>query len=232
MELVAEDLVAGYGTGPVIEVARFELRPGAISAVIGLNGSGKSTLFKACCGLATIFHGTVFAKEADGGSVSKRDVAKHIWYLPQRDYVFRSLTIREHLRLVTNSGSVVLNQQSCPLNCFEKQFPIWRTLLDKRGSELSGGEQKIAALGVCLASGQRVVLLDEPSAGVWELLARELSTFMRARISNAGVALGIIDHRLDIISEIADFVYVMNSGRLDGPYSANAAISALEGALT
>jgi branched-chain amino acid transport system ATP-binding protein len=210
--LVVENLVAGYEPGlPIVRGATLEARPGEILAVLGPNGSGKSTLVRAVAGLVTVESGRVRLGDEDiTGRPAHRLVRAGIGYVPQTDNVFTRLTVEEHLALAAAALERSVRRER--IAAMYDMFPdlaAWRRLAAGR---LSGGQRQVVALARALVPAPRVLLLDEPSAG----LAPGLVDAVLARLRDAralGVTIVLVEQNTRAALAVADRGCVLVEGR-------------------
>ena len=208
--LVADNLVAGYLPGvDILNGCSLELHEGEFVGIIGPNGAGKSTLLKAMFGLVQVREGSVRLQGEDITEFPAHDlVAKGVGYVPQTNNVFPSLTIEENLQV-----GVYLD----PPRYGERADHIW-TLFPRlserrrqRAGGLSGGERQMLAMARALMMEPRVLLLDEPSAGLSPALQDQ--TFARAReINETGVSIVMVEQNARRCLQICHRGYVLDQG--------------------
>src|SRR3974390_1007461 len=183
--LQLDRVTAGYGQTVVIEDVSFAVEPGAVLAVLGRNGVGKSTLMKTIAGQTRLHAGHVAFKDREIGSPSSYYRARDgIGYVPQTRDIFRSLTIEENLLVAAQPGQWNLK------NVYEL-FPNLAERAGNRGLEISGGEQKMLAIGRGLMGNPQLLLLDEPMEGLAPFIVEKLfETFELLRnTGNLGIIL-------------------------------------------
>jgi branched-chain amino acid transport system ATP-binding protein len=210
--LTVQDLVAGYEPGlPIVRGATLQARAGEIFALLGPNGSGKSTLVGAVAGLVAIESGRVLLGEEDvTGRATHRLVGDGVGFVPQRDNVFTRLTVEEHLALA--AASLDRAGRRARIDAVYDLFgdlAAWRRLAAGR---LSGGQRQMLALARALVPAPRVLLLDEPSAG----LAPVVVDAVLARLRGAralGVAILLVEQNTRAALAIADRGCVLVEGR-------------------
>lgn len=209
--LEARGIVAGYV--PEVDILTgcdVDLADGEVVGVIGPNGAGKSTLVKAIFGLLPIRSGTV---SLDGEDVTNRPghrlVALGVGYVPQSDNVFSSLTVEENLRMGLYLAAKRWQRR---FEAVADLFPLLGERRRQRAGSLSGGERQTLAMGRALMMEPRILLLDEPSAGLAPIAQEEI--FHRIRtVNEAGVAIVMVEQNARRCLEIADRGYVLDQGR-------------------
>jgi branched-chain amino acid transport system ATP-binding protein len=210
--LAIENLVAGYEPGlPIVRNATLNARAGEIFAVLGPNGSGKSTLVRAVAGLVNIESGRVsLGEENITGRPAHRLARAGIGYVPQTDNVFTRLTVEEHLALA--AVAVERPARRARIAAVYDLFPdlaAWRRLAAGR---LSGGQRQMVALARALVPSPRVLLLDEPSAG----LAPAVVDAVLSRLRDAralGVTIVLVEQNTRAALAVADRGCVLVEGR-------------------
>ena len=207
--LKLENIHAGYGQKEVLKGVSLEISAGEIVALLGPNGAGKSTVLKVIAGLLAPTAGTVIYGEQNIVRMpTYRRARNGIGYLMQNGPVFGSLTVAEHQRLATSSepGLVVPN-------------------VNKRGGVLSGGERQRLAVELCLRRKPRLLLLDEPSAGIAPDAAATIYADIKDRIARTDTAVLVVEQRLCFLTNFATRVMMMRSG---GVYRDDFPIDALD----
>ncbi len=208
--LVIERLSAGYGGGPIVKEVSLLAAAGQVTVVLGPNGAGKSTMLKAAMGLVSRMGGTVTVNGRDVTRLPPESiVVAGMSYTPQVDNVFPSLTVDENLRM----GAYVR-----PHDLQERReevltlFPMLREARRRRARTLSGGQRNMLALARALMLNPAVLLLDEPTAGLAPLVAREVWRRVRA-VADSGVAVVVVEQNVRSALENSDYAYILVSGR-------------------
>lgn len=210
--LEVEGLTGGYGKLAIVFDASLSVEEGEILAVVGPNGSGKSTLAKMIAGIAQIHRGRVRLGGEDITSYPPESrILLGMGYLPQVGNVFPDLTVRENLEL----GGYGLKRGEIEERIGEvlDLFPELRSRMGQKASTLSGGERQMLALSRTLMKDPRVLLLDEPSAGLAPKLVERIFSSVR-RLREAGKAIVLVEQHAKRALEIADRGAVMASGRI------------------
>lgn len=209
--LRADELVAGYLPGvDILDGCDLHVGPGELVAIIGPNGAGKSTLLKAMFGLVGIRSGSVRLGDVDiTGLGADKLVRRGVGFVPQTNNVFPSLTIAENLEMGLYQAPKRFAER------FDAVVDLFPTLGKRRGQRagsLSGGERQMVAMGRALMMEPRVLLLDEPSAGLSPALQDEV--FIRTRqINRTGTSVVMVEQNARRCLQICDRGYVLDQGR-------------------
>ena len=209
--LETTDLVAGYIPGVnILNGANTFVGQGELVGSIGPNGAGKSTLLKAIFGLVTIRSGTVLLNGEDiTGLAADKLVTRGVGFVPQTENVFEALSIEENLQMGCYQQPRLYAKQ---LDFVLSLFPEMKKRLKQRAGSLSGGERQMVAMSRALMMDPKVLLLDEPSAGLSPV--RQDETFINvARINSAGVSVFMVEQNASRCLQICDRAYVLDQGR-------------------
>jgi branched-chain amino acid transport system ATP-binding protein len=204
-------LVAGYSAADeVLKGVDFDIEPGEIVGVIGPNGAGKSTLLKAIAGLLKPGRGEIRLLGEPIGGRAPRDIARMgVAYVPQEQNVFPTMSVRENLEMggyVDPKGSKRRIEQ-----VFER-FPVLARKRRFAARALSGGERQMLAMAMALMVEPRVLLLDEPSAGLSPVAAERLFESINA-VNREGVAIAMVEQNANEALAIARRAYILVDGR-------------------
>ena len=206
--LEVRDLCSAYGRSQVLFDLSLEVpRTGAV-AILGRNGAGKTTLLQSIAGEMRPRSGRIVVEGQDCTRLStERRAARGLGYVPQEHAVFSGLSVRENLTIGTLG-----NRQSREIDQSLTLFPKLADRLDQIAGTLSGGERKMLAIGRALLGRPKLLLLDEPTEGVWvgviEEIAEQLASLSR------DMALLIVEQHLELAFSLADYAYVMDRGRV------------------
>tara|TARA_B110001450_G_scaffold85137_1_gene81007 strand:+ start:402 stop:1115 length:714 start_codon:yes stop_codon:yes gene_type:complete len=208
--LIGEKMTGGYGTGAdILHECTVAVDPGQIAVIVGPNGAGKSTAMKAVFGMLNIHQGSVRLDGEDISSLTPQDrVAKGMAFVPQTSNVFTSLTVEENLEMgafLRRDDINVTMQQVFEL------FPILKEKRKQAAGELSGGQRQQVAVGRALMTKPKVLMLDEPTAGVSPIVMDEL--FDRIiEVAKTGISILMVEQNARQALSIADKGYVMVQG--------------------
>ena len=207
--LAARDLVAGYGAGAVIPGISMEVRRAEVVCLLGRNGAGKSTTLRSVMGLTPPRRGSVWFMDAEiTGSAPFETARMGIGYVPDDRRIFVDLTVEENLHIVRH---VMRRDGHWTLERVFQLFPVLSQLREKSGAGLSGGEQKMLAIGRALMGNPTLLILDEPSEGLSPLMVKTLTEAIH-QIRSEGVTLLIADQNVKFARRVADRGYIMEKG--------------------
>jgi ABC-type branched-subunit amino acid transport system ATPase component len=214
--LDVRQLRAGYRGEDILHSVSITVTEGGIVAIIGPNGSGKSTLLKAIYGLIPIRAGTVSAVGTGLAGLRPHHItALGVNMVPQLSNVFPDLSVLENLEVGAVLNRYRLRER---LDAVLAALPALRGLLSRRAATLSGGQRQMLAVGRALMSDPRLLILDEPSAGLAPRVQDEVFAMIRV-INGLGVSVLLVEQRARQCLAIADYGYVLEQGRnrLEGP---------------
>jgi ABC-type branched-subunit amino acid transport system ATPase component len=214
--LEVRDMVAGYQHMPIVHGVTVTLEPGEVVAIVGPNGAGKSTLIKAVFGLCDVLRGeVVLAGQNLTGLKPSRVVAAGIAYVPQVRNVFPSLTVRENLEM---GGYLFPTEVEERLAAVVEMFPDLGTAMKRKAGELSGGQRNMLALARALMTRPKVMLLDEPTAGLSPLFTDRVWEHV-LRVAQDGIGVLVVEQnaRRALLSSQRGYVLVNGQVAFEGP---------------
>ena len=212
--LKVSSLHAGYGAGDILKGVDVELPAGSILTIIGPNGSGKSTLAKTLAGLLRARQGSI---ELEGEPLNELSAPKRVLagisYVPQEYNVFRNLTVLENLKIAREFMGANGHGGSALDGRLEELFPELPKHYRIAAGNLSGGQRQMLAFACALAVRPKLLILDEPSAGLSPILTREV--FERVeRVNRTGVSILMIEQNAIEALRISHSCVVLSGGRV------------------
>lgn len=212
--LEADGLVKIYGRRRVVDGVSLRVEPGEIIGLLGPNGAGKTTSFKMMCGLVKPDRGKVYLQGTDvtNWPLHERSREGGMGYLPQQSSVFAKLSVQDNLRGVMQLLGFSRKQVRERTEELLEQFKITHIRKSKAGA-LSGGERRRLEIARCLVSEPRIIMLDEPFAGIDPVTVQGVQVVIR-ELARTGIAILITDHAAREILQITDRTYVASEGRI------------------
>ncbi len=205
-----KNLVAGYGGAPILNGVNLAINTSDIGVIVGPNGAGKSTTLKAIFGLLTVTEGTVtFGGQDVTNSEADRLVPMGLSFVPQEHNVFTSMSVHENLEM----GAFVRRDDiSDTLDEVYEMFPDLKAKRRQPAGELSGGQRQMVAMGRALMSKPRLLMLDEPSAGLSPRYMMEIFEQV-VKINAAGVGILMVEQNARQALAFATKGFVLTSGQ-------------------
>lgn len=217
------DLHVGYYRGlDIIQGVSLKARRHQITAVLGANGVGKSTALKAAFGFLRPSHGDILL---EGESIldvpTHRRILKGLAYIPQQPGIFKDMTVQENLELGGWTFRRDRAQLRARIEANYERFPVLREKRKQITGELSGGQQRMVEIGRTLMSEPKMLLVDEPTAGLSKMLASEVYEMLSTLARRENLTILLVDQEIRQALKIADYVYVLELGRnkFEGPVS-------------
>lgn len=214
--LEVSDLVAGYGQLEILSGVNLTADEGEFVSIVGPNGAGKSTVMKSVFGLTTHMGGSIVFDGNDITSIDSENIINYgLGYVPQSKNVFTNLTVKENLRM----GAYTLDEfPNESLNQVYDRFPDLKERPEQKAGTLSGGQQRMVAIGRALMLDPKLIMLDEPSAGLAPNLVGDMFDKI-VEISDAGTSVLIVEQNAKEALRQSDRGYVLVQGenRFEGP---------------
>jgi len=207
--LLAEGMVGGYGGADILHGCTLSVDPGEIAVIVGPNGAGKSTAMKAVFGMLRLRQGRVLLDGQDITALSPQArVAQGMGFVPQTHNIFAAMTVEENLEM----GGFLRRDDIRPtIEQVYELFPVLRDKRRQRAGELSGGQRQQVAVGRALMTEPRLLMLDEPTAGVSPIVMDEL--FDRIiEVTRTGISILMVEQNARQALEIADKGFVLVQG--------------------
>jgi urea transport system ATP-binding protein len=213
--LKVEGINQYYGGSHILRNVAFDAKAGEVTVVLGRNGVGKTTLLKSLMGVVPIKTGSI---HFDGAPITKDApydrVRKGIGYVPQGREIFSRLTVEDNLRmgLAYKRGNAPI-----PSQLFEL-FPVLKQMIQRRGGDLSGGQQQQLAIARALAASPKLLILDEPTEGIQPSIIKDIGRVIRMLADRGmeGQPMGVVlvEQYYDFAAELADQYLVMERGAI------------------
>ena len=204
--LEVRKLNAGYGRSQVLFDLEIRAAAKGMVAILGRNGAGKTTLLKALAGELPVMSGDIrFDGRDTVAEPTEQRARRGMGYVPQEHAIFGKLTVRENLEL-----GAILQGRSARIDEVLDFFPKLSSRLAQTAATLSGGERKMLAIGRALLGKPKLLLLDEPTEGVWVGVIEEIAD--RLVLLSKEISLILVEQHVELALRVADHVYVMDRG--------------------
>jgi urea transport system ATP-binding protein len=200
-----------YSGSQILFDINFKAEIGKITSVIGPNGVGKTALLKVMSGLHPISKGTYFASGIKVNNSNQYNLARNgIAYVPQGREIFPLLSVKENLEI--GFSCLEKEKKFIPSSIFE-MFPVLSDMLNRRGGDLSGGQQQQLAIARALVTRPKLLLLDEPTEGIQPNIIMQIGKVISSLKDEGSIAIVLVEQYFDFAFELSDFTYVMKRGR-------------------
>jgi branched-chain amino acid transport system ATP-binding protein len=221
--MTVRDLNAWYDDSQVLHGISFDVREGEVTSILGRNGAGKSTTLKSIMGIMQKRAGSIDFQGQE--LIAKRgfEVARHgIAFCPEERGIFASLTVEENLALppIVAPGGMTIPE-------IYKLFPNLAERRKSQGTQLSGGEQQMLAIGRILRTGARLLLLDEPTEGLAPVIVQQIGEMIQA-IKQRGFTILLVEQNFNFAAKVADCHYVVENGRVIDSFTSDMLESSLD----
>ncbi|TAG00104.1 MAG: urea ABC transporter ATP-binding subunit UrtE [Burkholderiales bacterium] len=208
--LNVKQLHVSYGQSEVLHGITFSAKKNETIAIMGRNGMGKTTLFKSLIGILPLHSGTI---EVDGRDISKAEsfvrVAKGVAYVPQGRMIFPTLTVQENIQ----TGLENERHKRIPDDIYAL-FPVLFEMRNRKGGNLSGGQQQQLAIARALVTNPKVLLLDEPTEGIQPSIIKDIAKALNEIRKMREITIVVSEQVLSFAMEVADRLFVIEGGLL------------------
>jgi len=211
--LETKGLNVGYGPIHVIYDLDFKVPDGEVTIIVGPNGVGKTTLLKAIMGLATVYSGEV---HFEGRNITRdapyQRTKAGIGYMPQTGNIFSNLRVDENLKMAAytqNDPDVIQDKLEFVFNL----FPVLKDFLPRQAGTLSGGERQMLAEGMVLMRDPKIMMVDEPTAGLMPKLVNDVMRQLKEMAESTGLPVVLVEQRARRALAVGDYSYLMRGGR-------------------
>jgi branched-chain amino acid transport system ATP-binding protein len=215
----SKGLNVGYGPIHVIYDLDFKVPDGEVTIIVGPNGVGKTTLLKAVMGLATVYTGTVHfnGEDISDWEPYERTMAG-IGYMPQTGNIFSKLSVAENLKMAAytvNDPDLIEDKREFVYSL----FPRLKDFLPRAAGTLSGGERQMLAEGMVLMRDPKIMMVDEPTAGLMPKLVTDVMKQLAAMAEETGLPIVLVEQRARRALAVGDYSYLMRGGKFtfEGP---------------
>jgi urea transport system ATP-binding protein len=208
--LTATTLDQFYGGSQILRGVSLAVPPGAVTVLLGRNGVGKTTLLKCLMGALPAKRGSMTLFGEDITRLKPHQRARlGLGYVPQGRDIFGRLTVRENLLMGLAANP---KTRAVPKEIFEL-FPVLKSMLNRRGGDLSGGQQQQLAIGRALAAGPKYLILDEPTEGIQPSIIKDIGRVIRL-LADRGMGVLLVEQYYDFAEALADRYAVMQRGEI------------------
>ena len=210
--LNATDLTLHYGSSQILHGVSVTARMGEVTCIMGSNGVGKTSLLKILSGTHPSSGGSYILDESDVTSLRPDQLAHAgVGYVPQGRFIFPMLTVRENLE--TGFGCLSAEDKFIPDETYAL-FPVLKTMLDRRGGDLSGGQQQQLAIARALITKPKLLLLDEPTEGIQPNIISQIGEVIGYLRSQQTMAIVLVEQYFDFAFGLADHIFAMTRGEI------------------
>jgi urea transport system ATP-binding protein len=207
-----QNLFSYYGKSPVIQGVSFDLEPGEFLAILGRNGVGKTTLLKSLMGLTDRCEGGLIFGETDLIPLSTAQRSRlGIAYIPQGREVIPNFTVRENILMGTFARPD--GKREIPKYLFD-MFPILDEFIERKGGDLSGGQQQQLAIARALAMDPKILILDEPTEGIQPNIVRQIEEAIIQLNKERGLGVILVEQNVPFARQASDRFLLLDKGRV------------------
>ncbi|HEY7884256.1 MAG TPA: urea ABC transporter ATP-binding subunit UrtE [Cellvibrionaceae bacterium] len=202
-----------YGQSHILWDLTLDIPEGTCGCLLGRNGVGKTTLLKCITGLLPVADGKILFNGQDITRKSTENRARSgIGYVPQGREIFPLLTVEENLKI--SLGARADKARHIPLHIYEL-FPVLKEMRNRRGGDLSGGQQQQLAIGRALVLDPKLLILDEPTEGIQPNTVRDIGNVIKKLNHELGLTVLLVEQKLPFARKVADNFYIIQRGRVE-----------------
>lgn len=208
--LNVSNLQVAYGQSTIISDMNLNIAENEIVAVVGRNGMGKTTLMKSLIGMEKMRGGkTELAGQDLTAMKSYQRVKAGLGFVPQGRMIFPTLTVKENIE----TGLAAVGEKKVPEDLYEL-FPVLKEMQNRRGGNLSGGQQQQLAIARALATRPKVLLLDEPTEGIQPSIIKDMAKTLKRIRDERGLSIVVSEQVLSFVMDVADRILVIEKGKI------------------
>lgn len=208
--LNVSNLQVAYGQSTIISDMNLNIAENEIVAVVGRNGMGKTTLMKSLIGMEKMRGGkTELAGQDLTAMKSFQRVKAGLGFVPQGRMIFPTLTVKENIE----TGLAAVGEKKVPEDLYEL-FPVLKEMQNRRGGNLSGGQQQQLAIARALATRPKVLLLDEPTEGIQPSIIKDMAKTLKRIRDERGLSIVVSEQVLSFVMDVADRILVIEKGKI------------------
>jgi urea transport system ATP-binding protein len=210
--LIVDSIDLHYGAAQALKRVSISAKPGAVTCVLGRNGVGKTSLMRAIVGHQPVSRGTITLDGKMLNGLKPEDRARAgIAFVPQGREIFPLLTVKENLE--TGYAPLKRGDRFIPEELFDL-FPVLKSMLGRRGGDLSGGQQQQLAIARALVTRPKVLVLDEPTEGIQPSIIKDIGRTIDYLRNKGEMAIVLVEQYFDFAKELADLWHVMDRGEV------------------
>ncbi len=210
--LLVNDIDLYYGASQALRKVNVSAEKGKVTCILGRNGVGKSSLARAITGRHPVRGGSIVLDGKDISAMAPADRARAgVAYVPQGREIFSQLTVQENL--YTGYAPLKRSQRQISQEIFDL-FPVLKSMLKRRGGDLSGGQQQQLAIARALITRPRLLVLDEPTEGIQPSIIKDIHNVITILRQQGEMAIVLVEQYFDFARELADYYAVMERGEV------------------
>ena len=201
-----------YGQSHILWDLDLAIEPASCTCIMGRNGVGKTTLLKCIMGMLPARSGSMMFGDTELATLpAERRARIGVGYVPQGREIFSQLSVEENLRIGLGARSD--GRREIPESIYEL-FPVLREMLNRRGGDLSGGQQQQLAIGRALAIDPKMLILDEPNEGIQPNIVRQIGDVITHLVDDKKITVVIVEQKLGFARRVGQYFHLMEKGRV------------------